>query len=72
MAAAAELGEVVVGEVLDELPQPRVRAEEVLADVGAARDRELLELAVEGLVHLLDEHAVDVAREEVVPLAAPR
>ena len=71
MAAAAELREVVVGQVLDELAQARVRPEEVLADVGAAGDRELLELAVERLVHLLDEHAVDVAGQQVVPLAAP-
>ena len=71
VAAAAELGQVVVGQVLDELAQPRVGPEEVLADVGAAGDRELLELAVEGLVHLLDEEAVHVAREQVVPLAAP-
>ena len=71
VAAAAELREVVVGEVLDELAQARIRAEEVLADVGAAGDRELLELAVERLVHLLDEDAVDVAGEQVVPLARP-
>ena len=71
MAAAAEPGEVVVREVLDELAQARIRPEEVLADVGAAGDRELLELAVEGVVHLLDEEAVDVAGEELVPLAGP-
>ena len=71
VAAAAELREVVVGQVLDELAQPRVRPEEVLPDVGAAGDRELLELAVERVVHLLDEDAVDVAGEELVPLAGP-
>ena len=71
VAAAAELREVVIGQVIDELAQPRVRPEEVLADVRAAGDRELLELAVEGLVHLLDEQAVDVAGEQVVPLATP-
>ena len=71
VAAAAQLGQVVVGQVLDELPEPRIRPEEVLADVGAAGDRELLELPVERLVHLLDEQAVDVAGQEVVPLAAP-
>ena len=71
VAAAAQLEDVVVGEVLDDPAQPRVRAEEVLADVVAARHRVLLELAVEGLVHLLDQHAVDVARQQLVPLAAP-
>ena len=53
------------------MAQPRVGPEEVLADVGAAGDRVLLPLAVERVVHLLDEHAVDVAREQLVPLAAP-
>ena len=51
--------------------QPLVGAEEVLADVGARLDAELLGLAVERLVHLVDQHAVDVAREQLVPLAAP-
>ena len=71
VAAPAQLGEIVVRQVLDELAQARVRTEEVLADVGAAGDRELLELAVERLVHLLDEDAVDVAGQQVVPLARP-
>ena len=34
-------------------------------------DRVLLELAVDGRVHLVDEHAVDVAGEQLVPLRAP-
>ena len=71
VAAAAELGQVVVGQVLDELAQARIGPEEVLADVGAAGDAILLELAVERVVHLLDEHAVDVAGQELVPLARP-
>ena len=71
VAAAAELGEVVVRQVLDELAQPRVGPEEVLSDVRPAGDRELLELAVEGVVHLLNEDAVDVTGEELVPLARP-
>ncbi len=37
VAAAAELAEVVVGQVLDQPPQPRIGPEEVLADVGARR-----------------------------------
>ena len=71
MPAASELGEVVVGQVLDELAQPLVRPEEVLADVGAAGDAEFLELAVERVVHLLDEQPIDVAREQLVPFARP-
>jgi hypothetical protein len=71
VAAAAQLGQVVVAQVVDELAQPRVRPEEVLPDVRTAGDAELLELAVERVVHLLDEHAVDVAGQQLVPLAGP-
>src|SRR2546425_4752773 len=71
MAAAPERAELLVGEMLDELAQSRIGAEEVLADVGAVGDGEALILAVERLVHLVDQDAVDVAREQVVPLAGP-
>ena len=71
MAAAAERLDLVVGLVRDQRQQPRVGAEEVLADVGAGLDRVLLRLAVEHLAHALDQHAVDVARQQLVPLAAP-
>ncbi len=71
MATAAQLREVVVGEVLHELAQPLVRPEEVLADVGATGHAEFLELAVQGVVHLLDEQPVDVTRQELVPFARP-
>jgi len=46
-------------------------SEEVLADVGATGDRVLLEFTVDGVRHLVDENAVRVTGEEVVPLAAP-
>ena len=71
VAAASQLGEVVVGEVLDQRAQARVGAEELLADRGAVADRHALVVAVERLVHLVDEHAVLVARQQVVPLAGP-
>jgi hypothetical protein len=71
VAAPAELRQVLVGEVLDELAEPRVGAEEVFPDVRPAGDRILLVLPVEGVVHLLDQDAVDVAGEELVPLTPP-
>jgi hypothetical protein len=71
VAAARQVAQLVVGQVLDHLAQPRVGAEEVLADVVAAGGRVGLELPVGGGVHGVDEHAVDVAGEQVVPLAAP-
>ena len=62
VAAAGQPAQVVVGQVLDELAQARVGTEEVLADVRAGLDRVALELAVDGGVHLVEQHAVDVAR----------
>ena len=69
--AASQPGEVVVVEVLDERAEAGIGAEELLADRGAVADRHALVVAVEGLGHLVDEHAVDVARQQVVPLAGP-
>ncbi len=66
-----QLLDLGVAHVLDHLAQPRVGAEEVLPDVGAVLDRVGLERAVGGGVHLVDEHAVDVAGEQVVPALAP-
>ncbi len=71
VAAARQQLDVAVGEALDHLPQARVAAEEVLADVGPGLDGVGLELTVGGLVHLVDQHAVDVLGEQGVPLAAP-
>ena len=71
VATAGELLQLGVGEVLDHLAQAGVRAEEVLPDVGAGLRGETLEVAVGRRVHLVDEHAVDVAGEQLVPLAAP-
>src|SRR5205085_4685344 len=61
----------LVVQVLAGLAATRCAAEEVFPDVGAALHRILLELAVDGGVHLVEERAVDVARQELVPLRAP-
>ncbi len=71
VAAAGQVAELVVAQVLDHLAQPRVGAEEVLADVGARLDRVALELAVDGGVHLVEQHAVVVLGQQLVPLRAP-
>ena len=71
VAAAGEPLQILVGQVVDHPAQPRVRAEEVVADVGAALDGVLLELAVDRGVHLVHQHAVDVTGEELVPPATP-
>ena len=61
VAAAAQSGQVVVGQVFDEAQQPRIGPEEMLADVCAASHRVLLELPVDGVIHLVDQYALDVA-----------
>ena len=53
------------------LEQPRIGAEEVLAEVRAGLDRVLLILAVDDFAHALDEQAVVVGREQRIPVAAP-
>ncbi len=70
VAAAAEPQDVVVREVLDHPAQPRVGPEELLPDVRTGGHGVLLELPVHGVVHLLDQHAVDVPGEELVPFPA--
>ena len=70
VAAAGQVDEVVVAEVGDELAQPRVGPEEVVADVGAGLGAVALELAVDGGVQLVEQHAVLVVGEQLVPLRA--
>ena len=57
--------------MLDQLAEARIRAKEVLANVGAIFDRVALELAIDGVVHLVEQDAVNVAGEKLVPLSAP-
>ena len=71
VAAAPQLRQVLIGQVLDQRLQARIRAEEVLADEGAIGHRQALVVAVQRLVHLGQQHAVLVARQQVVPLARP-
>ena len=72
VAADAQVLQLVVGQVLHHLEQPRVGAPEVLAEIRAVLDDVALVLAVDDLAHALDEQAVGVAREQVVPLRAPQ
>ena len=51
VAAEPQPLQLVVGQVLDHVEQPRIGAEEVLAEVGARFDRVLLILAVDDLAH---------------------
>ncbi len=71
VAAARQGAQIVVAEVGHHLAQSRVGAEEVLPDVGAALHRVALELAVDGRVHLVQQHPVDVLGQQLVPAGAP-
>src|SRR5690606_19994919 len=71
MSAQPELAQVVVAVVLDELQQARIAAEQVLADVRARLDGELLVLPVDDLAEAADQQAVGVAGEQRIPVAAP-
>ncbi len=71
VAAERQLLQLLVGQVLDHLEQLRMRAPELLADVGARLDGVLLVLAVDDLAHPFDEQAVVVLLEQRIPLAAP-
>ena len=63
--------QLVVRQVLDHVEQPRIGAEEVLAEVGAGLDGVLLVLAVHDFAHALGEQAVVVLGQERIPVAAP-
>ena len=71
VTTAGECDQLVVGEVRHHLAQALVGSEEVLPDVLTALDAVALELAVDRGVHLVEQHAVLVLRQELVPLRAP-
>ena len=69
--APGQRDQLVVAEVLDHLAQAGVGAEEVLPDVGARLDGQLLVLAVDRGVHAVEQDAVDVPGQQRVPARAP-
>ncbi len=60
-----------VGEVLHHVPQSRVRSEEMLPDERPRLGRVLLVVAVQAGGHLVDQHAVGVPGQQLVPAPAP-
>src|SRR3546814_15016887 len=71
VSAAVEPPDVVIAEVGDHLACLRILAEEMLARVCAAERLARLVLAVDGFHHQLAQHALGVAGEEWIPVAAP-
>ena len=71
VTAKTQAAELFVAQWLDEFEQPRIGAEEMLANVGAGFDDQLLVFAIDEFAHALDEQPFGVAREKGIPLAAP-
>ncbi len=71
VAAERQLLQLLVGQVLHHVEQPRIGAPELLADGGARFDGVLLILPVDHLAHALHEEPLVVLLEQRVPLAAP-
>ena len=63
--------QVLVGEVGHQRLQAGIGSEEVLPDVGPRLGGVLLELTVDGGVHLVEKDAFDVLGQQVVPRPAP-
>ncbi len=63
--------ELFIGKMLDHLEQPRIGAEEILPEVGAALDKVFLILAVGDLAHALDQQPIAIVADEAIPIAAP-
>ena len=69
--AAAQRPDLVVRHVLDQVQQLRVLAEEVLADIRAVLGLEVLVLAVDALLHALEQQAGLVGGQQRVPAGPP-
>src|SRR5262249_42067179 len=72
VSAERHLLQLVVGQVLDHVQQPRIHTPEVLTYVGARLDSVLLVLAVDDLTHPLHEQPVAILRQNRIPFAAPQ
>ncbi len=71
VSAALKGPDLFVSPVLDHRFRARVATEEVFAHVGAVVRLESLVVAVQGLVHDIDEGVVLIGCEELIPAASP-
>ena len=72
VATAVELPDLIVGPIGDHRRQLRVFAEEVLADIRAVLRLEVLVLAVDSLLHTLQQNPGRLTRNELVPAGTPQ
>ncbi len=71
VASSGQRLERLIGEIGHHGPEPRIRPEEVLANVGPGLGGVLLEVAVDRRVHLLEEDPVHVLGQQLIPVASP-
>ena len=71
VAAPRQIGQLLVREVLDHGSQAGIRPEEVLPDVVATLHGQALVLAVDRGVELVEQDAVHVLVDELVPFGSP-
>ena len=71
VSTSGQGAELLVGEMRHHLAQARIRSEEILANEVAVLDRVALELTIDRGVHLVQQNAVLVLGEQVVPLGTP-
>ena len=71
MAAAGQGVQILVGKVLDHGPQAGIGSEEVLPDVGATLYGQALVLAIDRRVELVEQDAVHVLVDQLVPFGSP-
>ena len=71
VAPAVEAPDLLVRHAGDHRLERRVFAEEVLANVGAVLGLEILILAIDALLHAVEEDAARVLGDQGIPAAAP-
>ncbi len=71
VAAAQQLADLVVGQMIHQLQQLRIFAEKMSARVAARLDGIFLVIAVHRFFHALEQQAAGVARKQVVPIGSP-
>ena len=71
VAALPHGAELFVGIILDHFQEARISAENMLADVCARLHGKLLRFAVNHFTEALDEKAVNILREERIPIRSP-
>ena len=71
VAAAQQLADLLVAQMVHQLEQLRVFAKEMLARVAARLDDIFLVVAVHAFLHALEQPAGLIARQQLVPVRAP-